>query len=798
MMNVWTSLAGSYAIPNTLQKRLLKFLLKRAIGQFLAEELDLDNLDVQLGKGQVHLRELELDAEVLNDAAAGLPVTVVKGSIGGITASLPWKNIWRGSCELHVEHLELILAVGDGVPIGAASRASVHMAESHIMSSSIHFAGDFLRNEVPNEENDEMRKSMFGLAATSRTSRESDTRPSDVAVAGTGMEGLQVLAGLIDGILSRLKVTASQTTVKIQHFTTSPAAHLFGKVEGEWPEPLSGSRLEHPRPVFIVISIPFATFRDENFHPEETSENTENSVADSLTVTPNFTGESSKTIFIKGLNVKLQQPLTVEEGIAASGLNNFGETQFSDNSAMNWTERGENSAPSCADRQTTRQLEAMICSSDDSESIVRFRSKRSLTGIMAEYQREAAQSPTLGGASPSSLPSYARSSMWTAAWEVDCEIPSLRALLAPAHAGLLWEVCFAMALSPPSSPVFDYGKMAHRPSSSVIGNSLYVDAVGYQDEPAYPEANSRDPKNYRTQRASYGTRSEALPTVCDDLSDLIRGTPVSGTPRSARAGNLKPPSSRESGGAAHEDVREVPLSRNVNLLVRRIQLFLLHSDLTADGSLRLSADCLPFPEAIAKCDHHVIDVTDARYYMRVWNVDGESTGYGGHEAQLKKTAEVHIGNAGVHERLSPRATTASVTVTPVITFNSDLPGNFAYSDDGDEFWMQPAKGARADLKIESERQWAVRIRFFEDELDAYRGGMLNGGTVQVDLAPMAVSVNPEMMARLAGFVRWLDMAENEGGEDRYAGDYDNVHNFLGGEAVIEDLERGAVPSRQVQ
>ena len=42
----------------------MKFLLKRAIGQFLATELDLANLDVELGEGRVVLRDLDLNVDV--------------------------------------------------------------------------------------------------------------------------------------------------------------------------------------------------------------------------------------------------------------------------------------------------------------------------------------------------------------------------------------------------------------------------------------------------------------------------------------------------------------------------------------------------------------------------------------------------------------------------------------------------------------------------------------------------------------------------------------------------------------
>lgn len=45
-------------------KRFYKFLLKRVLGSFLQYELDLNQLDVQLAKGEVILRDLELNVQV--------------------------------------------------------------------------------------------------------------------------------------------------------------------------------------------------------------------------------------------------------------------------------------------------------------------------------------------------------------------------------------------------------------------------------------------------------------------------------------------------------------------------------------------------------------------------------------------------------------------------------------------------------------------------------------------------------------------------------------------------------------
>ncbi|KAJ2000958.1 autophagy- protein 2, partial [Coemansia sp. S85] len=59
----WSVSLPSWATSNTLQKRLVKFLLRRTIGQFLKSELDDEHLDVQLSSGQLRLRNVELSEE---------------------------------------------------------------------------------------------------------------------------------------------------------------------------------------------------------------------------------------------------------------------------------------------------------------------------------------------------------------------------------------------------------------------------------------------------------------------------------------------------------------------------------------------------------------------------------------------------------------------------------------------------------------------------------------------------------------------------------------------------------------
>ncbi|KAJ2004100.1 autophagy- protein 2 [Coemansia thaxteri] len=167
----WSVSLPSWAVSNTLQKRLVKFLLRRTIGQFLKTELEDEHLDVQLSSGQLRLKN------ALNDAVAGLPILVRSGVVGTVLVSVPWTQLWTGHCELQIEDLVLKTQLADedadhdssvGDEGGNDKNSAAHdfenrlrsgrtnMAESiamteggaSILASSVFIADDFLRAET--------------------------------------------------------------------------------------------------------------------------------------------------------------------------------------------------------------------------------------------------------------------------------------------------------------------------------------------------------------------------------------------------------------------------------------------------------------------------------------------------------------------------------------------------------------------------------------------------------------------------------------------------------------------------
>ncbi|KAJ2399162.1 autophagy- protein 2, partial [Coemansia sp. RSA 2559] len=111
----------SWAASNSLQKRLVKFLLRRTVGQFLKTDFDDENLDVQLSGGQV-----------LNDAIADLPIVVSSGTIGLISVSVPWTQLWTGHCELQIEELVIKTKLDNDAE---SEQGSFSIAESDVMNA---------------------------------------------------------------------------------------------------------------------------------------------------------------------------------------------------------------------------------------------------------------------------------------------------------------------------------------------------------------------------------------------------------------------------------------------------------------------------------------------------------------------------------------------------------------------------------------------------------------------------------------------------------------------------------------
>ncbi|KAF4731533.1 Autophagy- protein 2 A, partial [Perkinsus olseni] len=99
-------------------KRCYKYLLKRLFGSFIVhEDINLDQLDVDLYKGQVKLENIHIQAEKINSILSSLnvPLVMVKGTINRIHLSVPWKHVFSQRCKVYFEGVDLHFAMRNEV-----------------------------------------------------------------------------------------------------------------------------------------------------------------------------------------------------------------------------------------------------------------------------------------------------------------------------------------------------------------------------------------------------------------------------------------------------------------------------------------------------------------------------------------------------------------------------------------------------------------------------------------------------------------------------------------------------------
>ncbi|KAJ3092413.1 autophagy- protein 2 [Quaeritorhiza haematococci] len=450
---------SNWSVPQTLQKRLLKFLLKKAIGQFLASELDLENLDVELGKGQVVLKDLELNVEALNDLALDLPVVIMDGRISQITAIIPWRDIWNGNCSLELQDLQISLMPLNEDPEHGLSKS---MYEDHqYMSSSIHLAGDFLRQEVTANDAELGRlgeNSRIHWSQSPSSTQGGSPAPSHHPKrSDTGIEGIQVLARLIDKIMTRVQVTVTNTLVRVLHRSThslcaaAPAAATRGA---------RSTGLYH-----MDIVVDHIAYSDETQREAEGVENVEEM--------PNKRADNNDDMFVPVLNKRIEFSgfrITLSE-LVDSALGDGNEDFMA--SSLNLQDR--HSIPSHGDsegvhgeggevfdtddqndddtdttaksRQGGNRMysvsDVVLISANTAQHVVSIQVKQSVPAQLASSQQSLGES-LYATATESTLMGNSVISNAQAQWNVDVSIEPLCSLLTPAHFHVVLEIVSAI------------------------------------------------------------------------------------------------------------------------------------------------------------------------------------------------------------------------------------------------------------------------------------------------------------------------------------------------------------------
>ena len=99
-------------------RRLYKFVVKRLIGQYLADDLDMEQLNVSMRQGTIELNDLNLDPEAICGTLPMLPCKMVSGSIATAKVTLCYQKILEESVAIELRDVRLVFH-----PIKAGTQA---------------------------------------------------------------------------------------------------------------------------------------------------------------------------------------------------------------------------------------------------------------------------------------------------------------------------------------------------------------------------------------------------------------------------------------------------------------------------------------------------------------------------------------------------------------------------------------------------------------------------------------------------------------------------------------------------
>ncbi|XP_037892435.1 autophagy-related protein 2 homolog B [Glossina fuscipes] len=185
-----------------LKNKTCRYLLQRYLGQFLDEQLNLEQLKIELFDGKATVNHVLLRVEALNELleTQGWPFEFTSGYIGRLTVSVPWNTLMTSDSSIEADNVTLCFR-----PV---KRSKTHDGTSMLesmwssVSSSLQLAEECMRQ---NEDD-------FDCSI-----------PNSII-------GLEKFAETIDNVLNRITANISNITVIIEypliHRSRSSSFHI--------------------------------------------------------------------------------------------------------------------------------------------------------------------------------------------------------------------------------------------------------------------------------------------------------------------------------------------------------------------------------------------------------------------------------------------------------------------------------------------------------------------------------------------------------------------------------------------
>ncbi|KAK4049710.1 autophagy- protein 2 [Microbotryomycetes sp. JL201] len=215
------SLPALPALPQSVQRRLLSFLLRKAVGQFVHHGIDSDTIESDLGNGHVKAQDLKLSPDAINALLEGLPIEFVSGTVGSVEVDVSWPLSLASTISVKVDTVSIKLRVCSLNHLQASAVLEQQNLSESVLSLSV--ASEFVAQEVSTDHENALKQSLLGESTAAagfdvpgafQQQRRHDIGTDDGDA--DRVEEVTMLAGMIDRLLSRLRVDFRNLQIQLE------------------------------------------------------------------------------------------------------------------------------------------------------------------------------------------------------------------------------------------------------------------------------------------------------------------------------------------------------------------------------------------------------------------------------------------------------------------------------------------------------------------------------------------------------------------------------------------------------
>ena len=343
--------------PDFVKKRLCRYLLQHYLGHFFKEKISLEQLSIDIYNGTGCVKNLNLDCDALNEQinaassysnstssgatnTSSVPIEIVSGFVGYISVYIPWHDLFNDYCKLTIKNVQITIrtkqrkpsmpqfghkrgpfdAYSDDINLNDASNSNQMFSSmfiDSIMNTSMHIAQECL-NEQDNLGFDEFTATSNKSKASSNSDHHEEKSQNSENNTNNSLPGLEAFKGLIDSILSRIKINLEQIQIRIENLdNNNNVSTSFKLSENDFGHVMSSSTLFNNKPsngIALELRIKSIKYFDLDSANQQNSNNSTNSSNFSLNSLDqaslsgaNPARNTTKSFNIEGILVALQK-----------------------------------------------------------------------------------------------------------------------------------------------------------------------------------------------------------------------------------------------------------------------------------------------------------------------------------------------------------------------------------------------------------------------------------------------------------------------------------------------------------